>query len=567
MVATVTRQPLGQLLLGRRMVLPEQLDRALEEQRRGNHQKLLGEILVELQSCSEDQVVEVLAESYGVPYARITPRIVDSKAVSVLPRAFLEKHEVLPLFLVDNVLTVAVPEPANVFLPEEIERMTGHRVQIVAATSRDIRATLQAYLPTDQLFVLDEAFEDVKSEQFALIETQGKGTSSMEQTAEDAAVIRFVNNCIHKAVKEGASDIHIEPGNETFRVRYRIDGRLVEKLRPPLRMHRAIVARVKRMAGLGGTEAAPSQTGSISAMMDKQPVDLRVNSMPGRFGEKIVIRIIDNSNAAMNLEKLGFGYEALKQWRKLLTLPSGVVLVTGPAGSGKSTTLYAALRELNKDDVNICTIEDPIEHDLPGVNQFQVDLASGMTGPTALRALLRQDPDVIMLGRIDEPESARLTTQAALTGHLVFSTLHTTDAPSAINRLVNLGIEPYLVGATLSAVLAQRLVRKLCQRCKEHYTPTANERRQVEKVSADIDVLYRPRGCAHCRNLGFSGRIGIYELLVPDDQMLESISNGVTLSQLRELAHGSGLTTLRADGVQKVKAGITTLEEVYRVTA
>jgi len=270
----------------------------------------------------------------------------------------------------------------------------------------------------------------------------------------------------------------------------------------------------------------------------------------------------------VNLEKLGFGYDTLKQWRKLINLPNGILLVTGPTGSGKSTTLYACLQELNRDDVNICTVEDPVEYNLGGVNQFQVNEKAGFTFAGALRSLLRQDPDILMIGEIRDGETARLATQAALTGHLVLSTLHTNDAPGAITRLYNLGIEPYLVGATVVGVMAQRLVRKLCQSCKEAYDPSPNERRQIEKVvQGGVEKLYKPKGCAKCRNLGYTGRIGIYELFVPDDQCFELISNGATLNGLRAIANAMGMKPLRVDGIEKVKAGITTLEEVYRVTA
>ena len=567
MLSTATRKPLGQLLIDKGLIKPEQLERALEEQKRSNHQKLLGEILIDMRLLSEDQVVEALASAYGVPYARVSPRIADPKVIALLPKEFLEKHTVLPLFLVEGVLTVAVPEPANVFLLEEIERLSGYQVQLIAATSRDIKATLQTYLPNDKVFVIDDIIEDVRPEEFALIEAKIEDITNLEQAAGDSPVIKLVNYCIYNAVKEGASDIHIEPGDNVTRVRYRIDGRLTEKLRPPYLMHNAVASRIKIMAGLDISERRLPQDGGIHVLMDKRPIDLRVATMPGKHGEKVVIRVIDNDKASVNLEKLGFSYDTLKQWRKLIALPNGILLVTGPTGSGKSTTLYAALQELNADDVNICTVEDPVEYNLAGVNQFQVNEKAGFTFATALRSLLRQDPDILMIGEIRDGETAKLATQAALTGHLVLSTLHTNDAPGAVVRLFNLGIESYLVGATVSGVLAQRLVRKLCQRCKEPYEPSANERRQLDKCGSDVQTLYRPKGCARCRNLGFSGRIGIYELFVPDDTMFERISQGATLNELRELARNAGMVTLRIDGMSKVAAGVTTLEEVYRVTA
>jgi type IV pilus assembly protein PilB len=561
------RKPLGQLLLDKGVVKQDQLERALEEQKRSNHQKLLGEVLVEMRFCTEDQITESLAEAYGVPYARISPRIADPKTIAILPKEFLEKHQILPLFLVEKTLTVAVSEPANVFLLEEIERISSYSVQLVAATSRDIRATLQTYLPNDKVFVIDDIIEEVKPEEFALIENKIEDITNLEQAAGDSPVIKLVNYCIYNAVKEGASDIHIEPSETSMRVRYRIDGRLTEKLRPPSLMQAAVASRIKIMAGLDISERRLPQDGGIHVMMDKRPIDLRVSTMPGKNGEKVVIRIIDNDKASVNLERLGFNYETLKQWRKLIALPNGIVLVTGPTGSGKSTTLYAVLQELNADDVNICTIEDPVEYNLQGVNQFQVNEKAGFTFASALRSLLRQDPDIVMVGEVRDGETARLATQAALTGHLVLSTLHTNDAPGAITRLFNLGIEPYLVGATVSGVLAQRLVRKLCQRCKEEYEPSMNEKRQIERLAGDVEKLFRPKGCDRCRNLGYTGRIGIYELLVPDDKLVDKISNGANLNEIRTAARELGMRSLRADGLDKVKAGITTLEEVYRVTA
>src|SRR6476659_6757227 len=501
MIATLERKPLGQLLIDKQIIKQEQLERALDEQRRSNHQKLLGEILIEMRFCSEDQITESLAQAYGVPYARVSPRIADPKVIASLPKEFLEKHQVLPLFLVERVLTVAVPEPANVFLLEEVERLSGYTVQLVAATSRDIRATLQTYLPNDKVFVIDDIIEEVKPEEFTLIEAPVQDITNLEQAAVDSPVVKLVNYCIYNAVKDGASDIHIEPGESQLRVRYRVDGRLMEKLRPPHQMAAAVASRIKIMAGLDISERRLPQDGGIHVMMDKRPIDLRVSTMPGKHGEKVVIRIIDNDKASVNLEKLGFAYETLKHWRKLISMPNGIVLVTGPTGSGKSTTLYACLQEMNRPDVNICTVEDPVEYNLGGVNQFQVNEKAGFSFASALRSLLRQDPDIIMIGEVRDSETAKLATQAALTGHLVLSTLHTNDAPGAIVRLYNLGIEPYLVGATVTGVLAQRLVRKLCQACKEPYEPSPNEKRQLERFGEATETVFRPKGCARCRNL------------------------------------------------------------------
>ncbi len=566
MVATA-RKPLGQLLLDKGLVKPEQLQRALDEQYRSGNKKLLGEILIDQSLVTEDQLAEVLAGSYGIPYARISPRVADPKVVPLLPREFLEKHQVLPLFLVEGVLTVAVSEPTNVFLHEEIERVSGRVVQLVAGTSRDIKATLQTYLPNEEIFVIDEIIEEVRPEEFTMVEKAKEDIANLEAAAKDSPVVKLVNYCVYNAVKEGASDIHIEPDENTLRIRYRIDGRLIERLRPPFQMASAVASRIKIMAGLDIAERRLPQDGGIHVVMDKKPIDLRVSTMPGKAGEKVVIRVIDNEKASVNLEKLGFNFDTLKAFRKLLELPNGILLVTGPTGSGKSTTLYACLQELASIEDNICTVEDPVEYKLAGINQFQTNEKAGFTFASALRALLRQDPDIIMIGEIRDQETARLATQAALTGHLVLSTLHTNDAPGAVTRLFNLGIEPYLVGATVSGVLAQRLVRKLCSHCRHAYEPTPNEKRLLERVSSGtVEQIYRAKGCPKCKGIGYTGRIGVYELFVPADNTVELISNGASLNEVRDAARAGGMRTLRDDGLEKVKAGVTTLEEIYRAT-
>ena len=564
---STARKPLGQLLLDRGILKPEQLQRALDEQSRTGNKKLLGEILIEQRLVAEEQLAEVLAQSYGIPFARISPRLADPKVIPILSREFLESHQVLPLFLVDDVLTVAVSEPTNVFLHEEIERVSGKVVQLVAATAKDIHATLQTYLPNDQIFVIDEIIEEVKPEDFTMVEKAKEDIADIEAAAKDSPVVKLVNFCVYNAVKEGASDIHIEPDENSLRVRYRIDGRLVERLRPPHQMAAAVASRIKIMAGLDIAERRLPQDGGIHVVMDKKPIDLRVSTMPGKSGEKVVIRVIDNEKASVSLEKLGFNYDTLKTFRRLVNLPNGILLVTGPTGSGKSTTLYACLQEVSSEEDNICTVEDPVEFKLPGINQFQTNEKAGFTFASALRALLRQDPDVLMIGEIRDQETARLATQAALTGHLVLSTLHTNDAPGAITRLYNLGIEPYLVGATVSGVLAQRLVRKLCPHCREQAEPTPQEKRTLEKATGEsIDLIHRAKGCPRCKNLGYSGRIGIYELFVPDEKIIDLISNGASINTIRDAAKAGGMKTLRDDGLEKVKAGVTTLDEIYRAT-
>lgn len=566
-VATANKKQLGQILLTKGILTQQQLEQAIEEQRAHRHSRLLGEVLVELAFCSEDQVVEALAEAYNVPYAKLTPRLVDPKVIELIPREFLEKHGVLPLFRVRDVLTVAMSEPANVFLIEEMARITSTTVQVVAVSGADIHAILAQYVKSANVFVIDDIIEDVSAETFELIESKADDIASLEGMATDSPVIKLVNYLIYSAVKEGASDIHIEPDESSLRVRYRVDGVLYEKLSPPPQMTAPIVSRIKIMAGQDIAERRLPQDGGIHVMMEGRPIDLRVSTLPSMNGEKVVIRIIDNSSVLVNLETLGFSVEMLKAFRQQLAHPHGLVLVTGPTGSGKSTTLYAALAEINSPQRNVCTVEDPIEYNLKKVNQFQVNEKIGLRFATVLRALLRQDPDVIMVGEIRDDDTARTAVQAALTGHMVLSTLHTNDALSAVTRLHNIGVESYLISAALEAVLAQRLVRKNCPHCKELIEATPAVRHALQKAGHEADQLMKGRGCAKCHGTGYSGRIGIYELFVPDDDLRQAITDGATLQDLRRMAAQRNIHTLYDDGMAKAKAGITTVEEVFRVCA
>ena len=561
------RMRLGEALVGKGLITREQLEDALVHQTQKGHKKLLGEILVELSFVTEEQVMEMLAESYGLPFVTETAKIADPKIVELLPRDFLEEHHVLPLFLVRGMFTVAVAEPANLFLVEEIERLTGHEVQIVAATKAEISSSLQAYLPAANVFVVDDIYEDIDDADFSVIEKQVADLADLQEVAGRSPVVKLVNYLIYSAVQESASDIHIEPGNHRLRVRYRVDGKLYEKLSPPYQMHAAITSRIKIMSNLDISERRLPQDGDIHAMMEGRQIDLRVSTIPGKYGEKVVIRIIDHRSSIVSLDKLGFSPQMLEAWKQVVAQPNGVVLVTGPTGSGKSTTLYSMLALANSDELNISTVEDPIEATIAGINQSQVNERAGYTFSAALRALLRQDPDILMVGEIRDAETAYTVTQAALTGHLAFSTLHTNDAPSAVTRLVNLGIEPYLVAATLRGVLGQRLVRKICPHCKKAYEPDAVIRETVENYCGPVETLYQGEGCARCRGTGFAGRIGIFELMVPDEVLLAAIARGATLQELREILTKNGFVTLQADGMEKVRGGLTTVGEVFYVTS
>jgi type IV pilus assembly protein PilB len=555
---------LGQLLLARGVVSEEQIERALAEQREKGHRKLLGELLVEMGHCTDNQIASALAEAYGVPYAQVSPKVCDPKAVEVLPREFMEAHIVLPLFKVHGVLTVAVSEPTNVFLIDEIERISGCRVQVVCSTAKDIKATLQTYLPAANVFVIDDIIDEDGLEEFTLIENITLDISNLEEVAGQSPVVKLVNYLLYNAVRENASDIHIEPGDKRLRVRYRVDGKLYEKMRPPYQMHPAIVSRVKIMAELDIAQRRLPQDGGIHVMVEGRPIDLRVSVMPGAFGEKVVVRVIDPQKILYNLEALGFTYDNLRRFREVIQVPNGVVLVTGPTGSGKNTTLYAALAELSNEEVNICTVEDPVECNMPGINQFQVNTSVGFAFSTALRSLLRQDPDIVMVGEIRDDATASIAVQAALTGHLVLSTLHTNDAPGAVTRLLDLGVAPYLLSASLKGVLAQRLVRRICSNCKTEYEPPPSIRRIVEAEGGDVAMYCRGVGCKKCRNTGYAGRIAIHELLIPDDEIAEMINERVSTKKLRTKALEKGMMPLHHDGIEKVKAGIVSIEEVLR---
>jgi type IV pilus assembly protein PilB len=566
-VDKLPRLQLGQMLVTRHLISQKQLEDALEHQRENGQRALLGETLVTLGFVSDYDVMQVVAESYGIPFAKEIARIADPKALETLSREYLLEHLVLPLFLVRDVLTVAVAEPANLYLFEDIRHRTGKTVQIVATTAAEIRAALEAYVPAANVFVIDELSKEVDENSLSVVEREVAEIDDLREVAGRSPVVKTVNSLLLSAVHEGASDIHIEPAERRLRIRFRIDGRLFEKSDPPWKMAAAITSRIKIMANLDISERRLPQDGDIHVLLEGRPVDLRVSTMPGRHGEKVVIRIIDSRASLVPLERLGMCPELLKRWTEVIERPNGIALVTGPTGSGKSTTLYSVLASLNGTDHNISTVEDPIEATLPGVNQFQVNEKAGFSFASALRALLRQDPDVLMVGEIRDAETAGMAVQAALTGHLVFSTLHTNDSVSAITRLVNVGIEPYLVAAVIRGVLAQRLVRRICPHCRESFEPEAHIRAEIELVTGPIPHFARGAGCARCRGSGFAGRLGVFELLVPDENFTVAVSRGATLQELTSVVRQSGQRNMRMDGFEKIRDGQTTFEEVVLATA
>jgi type IV pilus assembly protein PilB len=554
---------LGNVLIERGYVTVEQLNTSLTEQRAGGS-KLLGEILVERGFCTDDQITECLATVYGVPYAKLEPRIADPRVVDALPREYIEKNLVFPLFKIRGTLTVAVTEPTNLFLIDELHAQTNLEIQVVATSAKDLRRMITT-LPDSKTFVIDDIIEDNAQAEVTLIETAIEDIGDMAEFAGQSPVIRLVNYIIYNAVKEGASDIHIEPAERCLRIRNRIDGNLYKALEVPINLLGAVTSRIKIMASLDISERRLPQDGRVHVLLDGRKIDLRVSTFPASRGEKTVIRVLDTRTVSLNLRDLGFAEDILTPLQTSIQAPNGIVLVTGPTGSGKSTTLYAALNEIASMENNVCTVEDPIEYHIPLINQFQVQEKVGLTFSKALRTLLRQDPDVIMVGEIRDEETARTAIQAALTGHLVFSTLHTNDAASAITRLINMGVEPYLIGAALNVVLAQRLVRRICAKCREEYEPPRPLRKAIERMGHAIEKFYKGVGCRKCRNTGYCGRLGVHEFVFINDELRDAVVAGHSVADLRRIASTYGMITLRHDGFRKVREGLTSLEEVIQI--
>jgi type IV pilus assembly protein PilB len=567
MVLLAKKPRLGDLLVDRGYLTAEKLESALAEQRESDGRSLLGELLVERGYCSEDHVLECLAIELGLPFARLDNKLFDPKAFESLPRDFIEKNTVLPLFRLRDELAVAVAEPTNVFLLDRMRDAARCEILPVVASAKDIRRMVQTYLPNTRVFVIDDIIDDAGGAAVELIEEEIADIAADAESAGQSPIIRLVNYVLFTAVREKASDIHIEPTDRQLRVRLRVDGALYKALDLPPHLAPAVASRLKIMANLDISERRLPQDGRIQVLMDGRMIDLRVSILPMPAGEKVVIRLLDNQTVRVDLRELGFSAEILEPFTEEIEQPNGIALVTGPTGSGKSTTLYAALAAVSGMERNCCTVEDPIEFHLDLINQFQVNEKIGLTFATVLRSLLRQDPDVIMVGEIRDAETARIAVQAALTGHLVFSTLHTNSACAAVSRLIDMGVESYLLGASLNMILAQRLCRRICPKCKEPYDPPKAMRLAAEAMGVTIDEFFRGVGCRHCRNTGFSGRIGIHELLRVDDALRELISRTPTIQAIQEYAKSQGMAPLRYDGLRKVREGITTIDEVLRVSS
>lgn len=562
---------LGAMLISKGLVSAERVTNAQQVIKASPGRKL-GEVLIE-QGVDEAIVQAAAAELAGIVFERIDLEKgldggFDGKLLQRLTPEFCKKNQVIPLRTEGQRVVVGTTRPDDVFLLDEIrERLQVPGVKLVLVTAFDIKGALEIIGESSNDNQMDVADLLAEVQEGDVQVDHGKQQEvDLEKEAGESPVIRYVNHIIQLGIQQGASDIHVEPGEKKLKVRFRIDGELYESLNPPGSMAAAITSRLKIMANLAIDERRKPQDGRIRASVQGRKVDLRVSTLPCSHGEKTVMRILNDKSISVNLDQLGFDEDTMTIWKKQIEAPHGIVLVTGPTGSGKTTTLYASLRQLDRNSMNISTVEDPVEYNLEGITQTQVHEKAGMTFAAALKSLLRQDPDVILLGEIRDMETALTAVQAALTGHLVLSTLHTNDAPGSVTRLVNIGLEPFLVGAAVNGVLAQRLIRRLCISCKAMEKPSEEMSEFLAMHSFDADELWTAKGCDKCRRTGFSGRVGIYELLVVDDQLRDVIARNPNVAEFRRMCIERGMSTLRNDGMRKVAKGLTTVQEVLRVT-
>jgi len=557
---------LGDMLVKAALITREQLNQALQQQQTGGGR--IGTNLVKLGFISEDDITSFLSRQYGVPSINLSHFDIDGTVIKLIPSEIAQKHQVIPINRTGNILTVAMADPSNIFAIDDVKFMTGFKVEPVVAAETSIRNAINKYYDSAGLVEdIMKTFDD-KDVEALKDDEDGFNAAELGKAAEDAPVVKLVNLILTDAIKKAASDIHIEPYEKSFRVRYRIDGVLYDVMQPPLRLKAAITSRIKIMAQLDIAERRLPQDGRIKIKMNGREMDYRVSTLPTLFGEKVVLRLLDKGNLQLDMTKLGFGSEALTDFESGLLLPYGMVLVTGPTGSGKTTTLYSALNRLNTIDTNIMTAEDPGEFNLAGINQVQTKAEIGLTFAAALRAFLRQDPDVIMVGEIRDYETAEIGVKAALTGHLVLSTLHTNDAPSTISRLLNMGVEPFLVAASTNVIVAQRLARRICQSCKEIVAVPAPALANIGFSPEDSKTLktFKGKGCMTCSETGYKGRVALYEVMLIKENIKEAILQGASALELRELGRKNGMQTLREAGLQKIREGMTTVEEILRVT-
>ena len=567
-------QRLGDLLVKEKIITPEQLQQAIKVQKEQNCR--LGSALVKLSFLTDEDVTNFLSRQYGVPAINLSYFEIDSSVVKLIPHDTAKRYQILPLSRVGASLTIAMVDPTNVFAMDDIKFMTGFNIEPVVASESAILEGIEKAYGSDKADDLDTVMQSISDMDETDVELQADaeeiGLADLEKAADEAPIVKLVNLILTDAVKRGASDIHIEPYEKEFRVRFRIDGVLQAIMSPPLKLKDAITSRMKIMAKLDISEKRLPQDGRIMLKMNiggkKKQLDFRVSTLPTLWGEKIVLRLLDKENLRLDMTKLGFEPESLVKFEKAILKPYGMVLVTGPTGSGKTNTLYSAISTLNKHDTNIMTAEDRVEFQLMGVNQVQMKEQIGLNFAAALRAFLRQDPNIILVGEIRDFETAEIAIKAALTGHLVLSTLHTNGAPETITRLMNMGIEPFLVATSVHLICAQRLVRRICKECAEVVdvpVQTLIEEGYTPEEAKTVKI-HKGKGCSVCNSTGYKGRAGLYEVMEVDDEIRELVLVGASAVELKKKAIERGMITLRRSGLIKVAAGITTLEEVARET-
>ena len=561
---------LGELLIKEGLITPADLDKAISFQRKEGGR--LGEVLSKLGIVTDEQIVRVVGKQLGIPFfawgSGMLKPPTDQKLESFIPHEFSLKNFVLPLSHTLKSLTVAMADPLDLILIDNLRKLTGCEINPVIATKSDILKSLDEFYGKSSMLksAVNASYDKPGTEEVsAAVETLEEELSldKLVARAEEAPVVKLVDLIIRQAINERASDIHIEPFKDRISLRYRIDGKLYEIPPPAKHLNLALVSRVKILARLDIAEKRLPQDGAITVKIDDRVIDLRVSTVPTIWGEKAVLRILDKGSTLLSLSQMGYEAKQLEDIRRAIVTPYGLIFITGPTGSGKSTSLYAMLNEIKSPDRNIVTVEDPVEFKLDGVNQVQVKPEIGLTFAAALRSFLRQDPDVMLVGEVRDLETAEICLRSALTGHLVLSTLHTNDAPSAINRLMDIGIEPYLIAPSLILVVAQRLIRKLCPDCKEAYEPTPEE---LGSVKVKSDLLFRPKGCSKCNQIGYRGRIAIGEVLLINEQIRELINQRASFIKIRDLAVAQGMQTLFDSAIRKVEAGVTSFEEALSVT-
>jgi len=561
LVLKLKHVPLGAMLVERKLVTQEQVDHALADQRRHDNARRLGEILVESRAISEAVLLQVLSEQLDCPVIDLTSTPPDPEAIQIVPSEFALRHHLLPIRQEDHTLTVAMADPLDIQSIDDLRLLTGYSVVPMLASPSEIRrAAEQLYMR--QMLEGVQAVEQVASDEESI------DVADLQKMAREELVIQMVNLIINQAIQDRASDIHVEPFEKELRVRYRVDGVLHEVNAPPKRLHAAIISRIKILSDMNIAERRLPQDGRMRIRSAGRQIDLRISTVPTLYGESAVLRILDKQTAMLGLQELGMFGDTFGRFRNLITEPHGIILVTGPTGSGKTTTLYAALNEIYSPEKKIITIEDPVEYQLGGINQIQVHPQIDLTFANGLRHIVRQDPDIIMVGEIRDKETVEIAIHAALTGHLVFSTLHTNDASGAISRVLDMGAEPYLVASSLIGSIAQRLVRLICPRCKAPTTESPVELQQVGITQEMLDGghIYAGTGCPECRGVGFRGRSGLFEMLTVDDTVRQMIVNRSPSMEIRHHAQRvQGMRTLLQDGRRRALAGETTVKEVLRV--